>query len=65
MTPGYAIVRLDLFHKDVSLEQMITVKKILLDLDQAKKEVTRLNELNSDKGCHYFWQYTIIETGII
>jgi hypothetical protein len=36
----------------------VTVKKIVASVETAKKEVDRLNELNGDKGCHYYWQHT-------
>jgi hypothetical protein len=49
----YAVVRIDEF---LSRRDAITVKEILPTLEQAEKEVERLNELNRDKGCYYFWQ---------
>ena len=63
-TPAYAVVRLDCFQIDggavdaVRLERAITVKEVLLDQAQAEAEVERLNKLNADKECRYFWQHT-------
>jgi hypothetical protein len=36
----------------------VTVKEVLLSQERAEVEVERLNKLNSEKGCRYFWQYT-------
>ena len=36
----------------------VAVKEILPRLDEAEREVERLNRLNSVKGCRYFWQAT-------
>lgn len=53
----FAIVRVDDFAlRDAKVENAITVKAIVWDQDEAEREVARLNELNADKGCHYFWQ---------
>lgn len=34
----------------------ITIKAVMRSLDQAESEVARLNALNSEKGCRYYWQ---------
>ena len=34
----------------------VTLKEIVTSVELAKNEVKRLNEINSDKGCRYFWQ---------
>jgi hypothetical protein len=48
----YAIVRIDGFHDlSVPLEETITVKEIVLSIEQAEAEVARLNKLNGSKGC--------------
>jgi hypothetical protein len=58
-TPVYAIVRIDNFQDEtVSLRNKITVSKVVLDEADARGEVERLNKLNGDKGCTYFWQAT-------
>jgi hypothetical protein len=36
----------------------VTIKEVVLDLAEAKREVDRLNRLNESKGCRYFWQGT-------
>ena len=52
----YAIVRLDSFKE--SSENSVTVKEIVSTQAMAEAEVERLNELNADKHCKYFWQVT-------
>ena len=60
--PGYAIVRIDEFQSDdVSPEHKITVKRIVWSQEVAEAEVERLNSLNQEKGCRYFWQYTRVD----
>jgi hypothetical protein len=57
--PGYAIIRLDL---DMSAEEdRFTVKRVVWSQDEAAAEVARLNEVNADKDCRYFWQYTRVD----
>lgn len=52
----YAIVRFD---RDVhSWENSFSVKEIVRTQDIAESEVKRLNEVNADKDCLYFWQTT-------
>ena len=36
----------------------VTVKEVVATAEEAVREVARLNELNSDKGCRYFWTGT-------
>ena len=50
------------------LADQFVVKEVLLDEHIAKAEVTRLNELNRDKGARYFCQSTRLrdlETNVI
>jgi len=55
----FAVVRIDQFLTDVSPpENTITVKEIVLTQEEAEEEVQRLNKLNCDKNCLYFWQKT-------
>lgn len=58
--PGYAIIRLDLdpVHTD---ENRYTVKRVVWSEDEAAVEVARLNEINADKNCRYFWQHTRVD----
>ena len=63
--PAYAVVRLDTYDEpteaspsNISVSVDVTVKKVLWSQEEAEAEVERLNQLNSDKGCRYFWQYT-------
>ena len=51
----FAIVRFDRF---LSLENAFTVKEIVRTQEEAESEVKRLNEVNADKDCTYFWQTT-------
>jgi len=38
-----------------------TTLKDLWDEELAEAEVRRLSELNADKNCGYFWQYTRVD----
>ena len=42
-------------------EDKVTVKRVVWNLDEARAEVERLNRINQDKGCRYFWQYTRVD----
>ena len=66
-TRGFAIVRVDPYRlSDTDSagpgipcgDYSITIKEVVLDLEVARREVERLNALNADKGCRYFWQDT-------
>lgn len=59
----YAIIRLDTIPRpDAPLEQhQVVVKKLVRCRETAEQEVERLNRLNADKGCVYFWQLTRLE----
>jgi len=55
----YAILRYDAFQgPSTPIENLISVKRILLDEEKARAEVERLNGLNEEKGCRYFMQAT-------
>ena len=55
----FAILRYDSFHDvSVAIENRVTVTRIVHEEGTARDEVERLNKLNSDKGCIYFWQAT-------
>ncbi len=60
---GYAIVRLELDRaKEVGIDRhIVTVKKVVRSMEVAEEEVERLNRLNADKGCLYFWEITRLE----
>ena len=36
----------------------ITVKEVVATVEEAQAEVARLNALNEEIGCRYFWQST-------
>jgi hypothetical protein len=57
--PGFAIIRIDLDVRDD--EDRVTVKRVVRSQQLAESEVARLNGVNADKGCRYFWQYTRID----
>ncbi len=64
---GYAIVRVDGPADPAdpdSCYNNITVKKVLKDRVEAAKEVERLNEVNSDKGCYYLAMLTRVDPDI-
>ncbi len=53
----FAVIRVDTFHRPtVEAEMAITVKEVVWTQEEAEHEVRRLNELNREKGCRYFWQ---------
>lgn len=41
----------------------VTVKEVVMTVEEAQQEVMRLNTLNAGKGCRYFWQSTHIFLG--
>ena len=49
----YAVVRVDECSSD---RDAITVKKVLLTMEEVEKEVETLNRVNGDKWYYYFWQ---------
>jgi hypothetical protein len=56
---GYAIVRVELCAAESEpWTNRIKVKAIVWSEEAAEKEVARLNSLNREKGCLYFWQGT-------
>ena len=58
----FAVVRVDMFHGlEVPAESLVVVKKVVWTQEVAEAEVARLNHLNQDKGCVYFWQITRLE----
>lgn len=55
----YAVVRLDNYlGPETPLQGRVTVKEILSTLEEAEREVARLNVLASNRDVTYFWQYT-------
>lgn len=59
----YAIIRVDRDDgiSGISNRDRITVKKVVRLKERAEQEVERLNKLNADKGCEYFYQLTRLE----
>jgi hypothetical protein len=58
----YAIIRLDEFLAGAAPDKnLVTVKKVVRSQEEAEREVHRLNKLNADKGCQYFYQITRLE----
>ena len=51
----YPIVRIDTPLDHTDAERKITVVKVLTSQEGAEAEVSRLNHINADKGCRYFW----------
>lgn len=56
---GYAIVRVDLDQTDE--QSRVSVARVVWDMAYAEAEVARLNSVNADKDCRYFWQYTRVD----
>ena len=58
----FVIVRVIMFHGlEVPDESCVVVKKVVWTQEVAEAEVARLNQLNQDKGCVYFWQIIRLE----
>ena len=58
-TQVFAIIRFDSFtDSSVSIENRITVTKVVVDRATADAEVQRLNRVNASKSCTYFCQAT-------
>jgi len=57
--PVYAILRYDEFQDSATaIENRVSVTRVVHDEATARTEVKRLNDLNAEKGCKYFWQAT-------
>ncbi len=66
--PVYAVMRVDFDMPSTSDSRdssnpgirfdkySVTVKEIVTTNDEAQPEVERLNELNANKGCRYYWE---------
>jgi len=54
----YAVIRVDGPVEGPHHKINITVKEIVRSIEIASSEVARLNVLNADKGCWYFWTTT-------
>jgi hypothetical protein len=55
----YAVLRYDEFQSPATpIENRISVIRVVHNEATAKAEVQRLSDLNSQKGCRYFWQAT-------
>ena len=61
----FAVIRIDEFMTGTAVaDNGITIKEIVPTQQTAESEVERLNQLNKDKGCRYFWQATrMVECG--
>jgi len=59
----YAIIRLDrdVISGGIIDRNQVMVKKVVLSKEKAEQEVDRLNRLNTDKGCEYYYQITRLE----
>ena len=55
---AYAIVRIDPPLSEADPEDHVSVVKVFISETDAEKEVARLNDVNSDKGCVYVLQIT-------
>jgi hypothetical protein len=51
----YPIVRIDLPIDDRNLTNRVTVVKVLTSQQGAEIEASRLNQINADKSCTYFY----------
>ena len=62
---AYVVLRLDQFQLRDGVPDdprvYLTAKEVVWAEDEAKSEVDRLNRLNADKDCHYWWQGVRVE----
>jgi hypothetical protein len=59
---AYAVVRIDEYlGTEIPREDLITVKAVWLEREQAERDAARLNALSAAKGTHYFVQHTRVE----
>ena len=55
--PVFAVIRFDRFLSDLQpVQRSFTVKEIVFSQREAESEVERLNRLNKEKDCEYFFQ---------
>jgi hypothetical protein len=55
----FAVLRYDAFHKpETPPEIRVTVKEVVRSRELAEAEVGRLNAVNNDNDCRYWWQQT-------
>lgn len=55
----YAIIRVDDYlGSSVPVDRRFSIKEVIEDPSEAKREVERLNSLRKDDGVHYFSQIT-------
>ncbi len=59
--PVYAVMRADMFHKQIDIEHLVSVVAIFLDAGEVEKEVVRLNKLVDPRKVKYYWQITKVE----
>jgi hypothetical protein len=60
----YAILRYDEFQdSSTTIENRVTVTRVMLEEANARAEVQRLNAMNAQKGCRYFMQATRLLEG--
>jgi len=52
----YPIIRIDKPFNEVYPTNTLSVVKVLTSQAAAETEVLRLNTINSDKSCAYFWE---------
>lgn len=57
----FAVIRLDDGLMTTSLENRISVTKVLLTEEAAAEEAARLNAVNSNKGCRYVVHVTRLD----
>jgi hypothetical protein len=48
----FVVIRVDEFEGD----ERITIKEVVTTREVAEREVDRLNQINGEKDCWYFWE---------
>ena len=63
----FVVIRLDELDTAPSLDELqhaVTTPRAFFSKEEAELEVQRLNALNEDKACRYFWRVVRIERRI-
>ena len=59
----FVVLRADAYDEDGHVSEHVTVKKVVASEEQARREVERLNAINSDKACRYYFEIAQFDTG--
>jgi len=58
----FVILRADAYDEGDHVSEHVTVKKVVTTERRAEGEVKRLNDLNAEKGCRYYFEIAQLDT---